>query len=44
MTTASKTPAHIQLGMTDDEYAGVVEILGRTPRPAELAMYSVMWS
>ncbi len=30
--------------MTDDEYAGVVEILGRTPRPAELAMYSVMWS
>jgi len=44
VTTTSEIPAHIQLGMTDDEYAGVVEILGRTPRPAELAMYSVMWS
>ncbi len=37
-------PAHRQLGMTDDEYDSVVEILGREPRPAELAMYSVMWS
>ncbi len=33
-----------QLGMTDDEYRSVLEILGREPRPAELAMYSVMWS
>ena len=30
--------------MTDDEYARVIKILGRTPQPAELAMYSVMWS
>ena len=30
--------------MTDDEYAKVCQILGRDPRPAELAMYSVMWS
>jgi phosphoribosylformylglycinamidine synthase len=30
--------------MTDEEYASVVGLLGRTPRPAELAMYSVMWS
>ena len=30
--------------MTDAEYESVVEILGRAPRPAELAMYSVMWS
>jgi phosphoribosylformylglycinamidine synthase len=30
--------------MTDAEYATVIEILGRDPRPAELAMYSVMWS
>jgi phosphoribosylformylglycinamidine synthase subunit PurL len=37
-------PAHVQLGMTDDEYARVVEILGREPMAAELAMYSVMWS
>jgi phosphoribosylformylglycinamidine synthase len=30
--------------MTDEEYESVVRILGREPRPAELAMYSVMWS
>ena len=35
---------HIRLGMTDAEYDSVVEILGREPRAAELAMYSVMWS
>ncbi len=38
------TSLHRQLGMTDDEYASVVEILDRDPEPAELAMYSVMWS
>jgi phosphoribosylformylglycinamidine synthase len=43
MTTPT-IPVHRQLGMTDEEYASVVEILGREPRPAELAMYSVMWS
>ena len=37
-------PAHVQLGMTDDEYGHVIEILGREPMAAELAMYSVMWS
>ena len=42
MTTV--TPAHVQLGMTDDEYQRVIEILGREPMAAELAMYSVMWS
>jgi phosphoribosylformylglycinamidine synthase len=30
--------------MTDDEFESVIAILGREPRPAELAMYSVMWS
>lgn len=30
--------------MTDDEYQGVINILGREPLAAELAMYSVMWS
>ena len=30
--------------MTDSEFDSVVRILGREPRPAELAMYSVMWS
>lgn len=37
-------PIHRQLGMTDEEHQSVVRILGREPRPAELAMYSVMWS
>ena len=38
------TTTHLSLGMTDQEYASVVAILGRDPKPAELAMYSVMWS
>ena len=33
-----------ELGLADDEYARIREILGRRPTDAELAMYSVMWS
>ena len=49
MTTAPVTdPAaeapHRLLGMTDEEHQRVVDILGRRPLQAELAMYSVMWS
>ncbi|CAM5529015.1 Phosphoribosylformylglycinamidine synthase subunit PurL OS=Streptomyces tendae OX=1932 GN=purL PE=3 SV=1 [Streptomyces tendae] len=33
-----------ELGLKEDEYARVGEILGRRPTGAELAMYSVMWS
>ncbi|MBB3037395.1 phosphoribosylformylglycinamidine synthase subunit PurL [Hoyosella altamirensis] len=33
-----------ELGLKDDEYAQIREILGRRPTDAELAMYSVMWS
>ena len=43
MTTTTHL-THRQLGMTDEEYDSVVDLLGREPRPAELAMYSVMWS
>ncbi|MFD7897449.1 phosphoribosylformylglycinamidine synthase subunit PurL [Streptomyces sp. NPDC059743] len=32
------------LGLKEDEYARIREILGRRPTGAELAMYSVMWS
>jgi phosphoribosylformylglycinamidine synthase II len=32
------------LGMTEEEYNKVVEILGREPTSTELAMYSVEWS
>ncbi|MFC7326305.1 phosphoribosylformylglycinamidine synthase subunit PurL [Marinactinospora rubrisoli] len=35
---------YAELGMKDDEYARVREILGRRPTSAELAIYSVMWS
>ncbi|HEY5115260.1 MAG TPA: phosphoribosylformylglycinamidine synthase subunit PurL [Nakamurella sp.] len=33
-----------ELGLKDDEYARIREILGRRPTAAELAMYAVMWS
>jgi phosphoribosylformylglycinamidine synthase subunit PurL len=42
--TTTQEPIHRQLGMTDDEYQKVLDILGRDPADAELAMYSVMWS
>ena len=32
------------LGLQDDEYARIREILGRRPTDAELTVYSVMWS
>ncbi|RBY80392.1 phosphoribosylformylglycinamidine synthase subunit PurL [Blastococcus sp. TF02-09] len=45
---AEKTPddeqPYAELGLKDDEYARIRDILGRRPTTAELAMYSVMWS
>lgn len=45
---ASKTPELTQpwreLGLKEDEYQRIREILGRRPSSSELAMYSVMWS
>ncbi|WP_235857206.1 phosphoribosylformylglycinamidine synthase subunit PurL [Occultella glacieicola] len=35
---------YAELGLKDDEYARIRDILGRRPTAAELAMYSVMWS
>jgi len=32
------------LGLTDDELASVIEVLGREPNPLELSLYAVMWS
>ncbi len=40
----SAEPLHRALGLTDDELAAVVELLGREPSELELAMYAVMWS
>jgi len=45
---ATSTPEIIQpwreLGLKEDEYQRIREILGRRPTSSELAMYSVMWS
>ena len=45
---AASTPDQPQpwseLGLKEDEYLRIREILGRRPSGAELAMYSVMWS
>ncbi|WP_059009749.1 phosphoribosylformylglycinamidine synthase subunit PurL [Streptomyces specialis] len=45
---AASTPQTAQpwaeLGLKQDEYERIREILGRRPTGAELAMYSVMWS
>jgi phosphoribosylformylglycinamidine synthase subunit PurL len=35
---------HRQLGLTDGEYARILERLGRAPNDVELAMLSLMWS
>lgn len=35
---------HRTLGLTDEELAAIVGLLGREPNPTELAMFSVMWS
>src|SRR5688572_25677403 len=42
--TPEKEQPYAALGLKDDEYAKIREILGRRPTSGELAMYSVMWS
>ncbi len=42
--TPDVTQPYRELGLKDDEYLRIREILGRRPTDAELAMYSVMWS
>ncbi|SDY23919.1 phosphoribosylformylglycinamidine synthase subunit II [Micromonospora pattaloongensis] len=45
---ATATPAELQpypeLGLRDDEYERIRQVLGRRPTQSELAMYSIMWS
>ena len=43
-STPELTLPYRELGVTDDEYQQIVELLGRRPTSGELAMYSVMWS
>jgi phosphoribosylformylglycinamidine synthase II len=42
--TPGELQPHTELGLKDDEYDRIRQILGRRPTAAELAMYSVMWS
>ncbi|MCW2571975.1 MAG: Phosphoribosylformylglycinamidine synthase subunit PurL, partial [Frankiales bacterium] len=35
---------YLELGLKDDEYDRVRDVLGRRPTQTELAMYSIMWS
>ncbi len=42
--TPDRTLPYADLGLKDDEYQAIVDILGRRPTSGELAMYSVMWS
>jgi phosphoribosylformylglycinamidine synthase II len=48
VAAADRTPDRAQpfaeLGLKDDEYARIRQVLRRRPTSAELAMYSVMWS
>ena len=48
VANAAATPERVQpfaaLGLKEDEYLRIREILGRRPTSGELAMYSVMWS
>jgi len=48
VAVAAQDPSREQpwadLGLKEDEYARIREILGRRPTSSELAMYSVMWS
>ncbi|MEU4448314.1 phosphoribosylformylglycinamidine synthase subunit PurL [Actinosynnema sp. NPDC050801] len=43
-STPDQDQPYKELGLKDDEYARIKDILGRRPTDAELAMYSVMWS
>ncbi len=43
MSSAPSAP-HRELGLTDSEYEGICERLGREPNVLELAVFSLMWS
>ena len=42
--TPDQPQPYRELGLKDDEYQRIRDILGRRPTDSELAMYSVMWS
>ncbi|MBY0442800.1 MAG: phosphoribosylformylglycinamidine synthase subunit PurL [Mycobacteriaceae bacterium] len=44
LATPDQSQPFAELGLREDEYQRIRDILGRRPTDAELAMYSVMWS
>ena len=42
--TPFESAPYRELGLRDDEYARIQQILGRRPTESELAMYAIMWS
>jgi phosphoribosylformylglycinamidine synthase subunit PurL len=44
VTGAAPAARHRELGLTDSEYEGIGERLGREPNALELAVFSLMWS
>ena len=42
--TPTDAMPYAELGLKDDEYARILELLDRRPTASELAMYSIMWS
>jgi phosphoribosylformylglycinamidine synthase II len=44
MTAGTTAAPHRELGLTDAEYDGIVERMGREPNSLELAVFSLMWS
>ncbi|GAA0237342.1 phosphoribosylformylglycinamidine synthase subunit PurL [Cryptosporangium japonicum] len=42
--TPDEQQPFLELGLKDDEYLRIRDILGRRPTQTELAMYSIMWS
>ena len=44
LNTPEELQPHTDLGLKDDEYDRIQQILGRRPTSSELAMYSIMWS
>ena len=42
--TPQRSQPYAELGLTQEEYQRIRELLGRRPTDPELALYSVMWS
>src|SRR6266498_3205817 len=42
--TPNEEQPYLELGLREDEYARIRQILGRRPTQSELAMYAIMWS